>query len=82
MSNLDLEIQRRFKCGKCRGTSATIHRIATTGSGFTRFIDRQRTVFIAVSCTRCGYTETYDRAALEGRDRATEILDLLFGLGE
>jgi len=82
MAELEEKIARRFRCAKCRNSSGKIRRFAATGSGITRFIDWQRNEFLSVSCSRCGYTEIYDPSVFEEKGKVTEILDLLFGLGE
>lgn len=78
---MDLEsaIGERFVCAKCRHQEVYIKRIATTGTGFSRMFDIEHNVFLACSCTRCGYTELYNPEILEGKDNLGTILDLIFG---
>jgi predicted nucleic-acid-binding Zn-ribbon protein len=82
VGSLEEKIAERFVCGKCRNSSGEVRRFAATGAGITRLIDWQRNEFLAVSCESCGFTELYDPRVFEDKDRLTEILDLVFGLGE
>jgi predicted nucleic-acid-binding Zn-ribbon protein len=82
MGNLEDQIGARFKCSKCKNSSSNIRRFAATGSGLSRFVDWQHNEFIAVSCDRCGFTDIYDPSVFKDKGRVTEILDLLFGLGD
>lgn len=82
MGDIENQIAARFKCAKCKNSTAKVRRFAATGSGITRFIDWQHNEFISVSCGRCGYTEMYDPEVFGDKGKAVEILDLLFGLGD
>ena len=79
MRELDQQLASRFICPKCRVSGASVKRIAATGTGFSRLFDLQRNRFIAVSCTRCGYTELYDPRAFGDQEKTTDVLDILFG---
>lgn len=50
---------RNWKCTKCNNHEFETDKIATTGSGFSKFFDLQNRKFGTISCTRCGYTEMY-----------------------
>lgn len=80
MKDLDVQIKRRFKCGKCKNTSAEVRRFAAAGAGITRFLDWQHNEYITVSCLHCGFTEIYDPRVFQDEGKAMSILDLLFGL--
>jgi len=49
------------------------------GTGFSRIFDFQLNRFIAVSCTRCGYTEFYNPRVLGDQEKTTDVLDVIFG---
>ena len=78
MRPLDEKIAGRFRCAKCRNTGANVRRVASTGTGISRFFDVQHNRFIAVSCRHCGFTEFFDPNVLEGKDNLGTILDVLF----
>jgi len=48
-----------YKCPKCGHTEYEVDQIRTTGGGFSKIFDVQNKKFVAVSCTRCRYTELY-----------------------
>ena len=77
--NIDEELAYRFICPKCKSSGASVKRFAATGTGLSRVFDIQHNKFIAVSCQTCGYTELYNPDILERKDRAGDVLDLLFG---
>jgi predicted nucleic-acid-binding Zn-ribbon protein len=81
-SYLDEQIKAKFKCAKCRNTTANVRRFAATGAGITRFIDWQHNEYISVSCMNCGYTEMFDPEVFSDKGKAVKILDLIFGLGD
>jgi predicted nucleic-acid-binding Zn-ribbon protein len=76
---IDEELARRFVCSKCKATGASVKRFAATGTGLSRLLDVQHNVFIAVSCTACGYTDLFNPEILEGKDNAGAIIDAIFG---
>ena len=82
MGYLEDQIGARFVCSKCKNSQAKVRRFAATGSGITRFIDWQHNEFISVSCNKCGYTEMYDPEVFRDKSKVTNVLDLLFGLGD
>ncbi len=77
--NLDREFAARFTCPKCGSSGARVKRIATSGTGLSRLFDLQHNKFLAASCERCGFTELYSLAVLEGTRPGMDVLDLLFG---
>lgn len=67
---------KNYNCPKCGNRTAETDQIRTTGSGFTKFFNIQNRRFLAVSCTKCGYTEFYR----EGKTgAASNILDFITG---
>lgn len=74
---LDEQLQTRFKCPKCKHQGAKTRRFAATGAGFSRFIDIQHNVFLAVSCKHCGFTELYDPRIIEGGGHLMDVLDFI-----
>ena len=82
MGALEEQIGARFKCSKCKNSSGKVRRVAATGSGLSRFVDWQHNEFVTVSCSRCGFTEIYDPEVFKDKGKVTEVLDLLFGLGD
>ncbi len=48
-----------YKCPKCGNPEYNVDQIRTTGGGFSKIFDVQNKKFVAVSCTRCKYTELY-----------------------
>ena len=67
---------RSYTCPKCGNRKAEKDNIRTTGAGFTRYFNIQNRRFIAVSCTRCGYTEFYKESLTSS---ASNILDFITG---
>ena len=65
----------RYTCPKCGCCDFTSELIQTAGGNFSKFFDVQTKRFIAVSCSRCGYTELY-RAKT---DTGMNVLDFLLG---
>ena len=76
---LDEQLAAKFVCVKCKGSGATVKRIAATGAGISRVFNIQHNKFITVSCKTCGYTELYNPEILEGKDTRGDILDIIFG---
>lgn len=67
---------KNYNCPKCGNRTAETDQIRTTGSGFTKFFNIQNRRFLAVSCTKCGFTEFYR----EGKTgAASNILDFITG---
>jgi hypothetical protein len=65
---------KSFQCIKCGNKKAEVDNIRTTGSGFTRFFNIQNRKFVAVSCTKCGFTELYHAGKTSG---ASNVLDFI-----
>jgi predicted nucleic-acid-binding Zn-ribbon protein len=68
--------QKSFICTKCGNRQADIDNIRTTGAGFTKFFNIQNRKFLAVSCSKCGYTEFYRQGKTSG---ASNVLDFITG---
>ena len=68
--------QKSYTCPKCGNRQADIDNIRTTGSGFTRFFNIQNRRFVAVSCSKCGFTELYRQGKSSG---ASNVLDFITG---
>ncbi len=51
--------QFSYRCPKCGNTQAEVDEIRTTGGRFSKIFDVQNKKFMAISCTRCRYTEFY-----------------------
>lgn len=77
--SIDEQLAERFVCCKCNQQGAYVKRFSATGTGLFKLFDAQHNVFIAASCSSCGYTEIYNPDILESRSHATDVLDLLFG---
>jgi len=73
----DAEMAAYFTCPKCGSKGAKVERIASTGTGLSKFIDLQHMRHLGVSCLRCGFTEFYDLSVIEGSDTLGDILDIL-----
>lgn len=67
---------KNYVCQKCGNKKADVDNIRTTGSGFTRYFNIQNRKFLAVSCTKCGFTEFYKAEKTSG---ASNILDFITG---
>lgn len=67
---------KSFTCAKCGNKKADIDNIRTTGSGFTRYFNIQNRKFVAISCSKCGYTEFYKAERTSG---ASNVLDFITG---
>jgi predicted nucleic-acid-binding Zn-ribbon protein len=78
MPEIEERLGQAFVCSKCRQHGANVEKLAMSGTGFSRFFDIQPYRYAFVSCTRCGYTETYNLKTLEGNDDVGHILDILF----
>jgi predicted nucleic-acid-binding Zn-ribbon protein len=80
LSQIEKEIESRFKCAKCHHTGAGVKSLAMTGTGLSRFLDLQHNRYVFASCNNCGYTEVYDLDKLSGgKDTVVNILDAIFG---
>ena len=75
---VDEKLAQRFVCCKCNNKGGLAKRIAATGTGISKLFDIQHNKFIAISCHRCGYTEFFNPAILEGHSRIGDILDVVF----
>lgn len=63
----------QYVCGKCGGKEYQRNEIRTEGGFLSAAFDVSTNKFIAVSCTRCGYTELF-RANLAA---ASKLFDFL-----
>lgn len=63
---------RRFVCARCGEKGARVETLRLSGT----WLETGRHRYIFASCRSCGYTETYDLRALQGRDSA--FFDMLF----
>jgi hypothetical protein len=69
-------IQKSYTCAKCGNRTFETDNIRTTGAGFTKFFNIQNRKFLAVSCSKCGYTEFYREGKTSG---ASNVLDFITG---
>ena len=65
----------QYRCAKCGCTSFESDQFQATGGNFAKLFDIQNKKFIAISCTRCGYTELYKGQTSTGWN----VLDFFFG---
>ncbi len=56
------QLGRSFKCPKCRGDQGHVRRVQFPKTMFSKLLRREPGEFAFVTCTLCGYTETYDLA--------------------
>ena len=77
--DFETEMARKFRCPKCKNRGASVKRFAATGTGLSRLLDFQHNEFIAVSCTRCTFTELYNPQIVESKASLMNVLDALFG---
>jgi len=68
--------QKSYTCAKCGNHQADVDNIRTTGAGFTKFFNIQNRRFVAVSCSKCGFTELYRQGKSSG---ASNVLDFITG---
>ncbi|SFH58725.1 zinc ribbon domain-containing protein [Planctomicrobium piriforme] len=78
-TSLEDEFRSRFRCCKCRSTTASVDWIAGTGTGPSRLLNWQIKQFLSVSCGHCGYTEFYNADVLNERSKIGDLLDLIYG---
>jgi len=52
-------MKKEYICPKCGNTQFETDEIRTTGGKFSKLFDIQNKKFVAVTCTRCKYTEFY-----------------------
>jgi predicted nucleic-acid-binding Zn-ribbon protein len=64
---IDQILTQEFHCPKCNHTGAHVERLAMSGTGFSRFMDIQRHVYVFASCLACGYTEAYNLKILQNK---------------
>lgn len=62
-------------CVKCGARDVEQKEVAMTGTGLSKMFDIQKNEFVVISCTRCGYSEFYNKRSSMG----SNILDLFFG---
>lgn len=67
--------KRQYSCPKCGNQNFISDQFQATGGNFAKIFDVQNKRFIAVSCTRCGFTELYRAES----DAGWNILDFLIG---
>ena len=67
--------RKQYVCPKCGCTQYESDQFQATGGNFAKMFDIQNKRFTTISCSRCGYTELYKKAA----DDAMDILDFLIG---
>lgn len=52
-------MKKEYICPKCGNTQFETDEIRTTGGKLSKIFDVQNKKFVAVTCTRCKYTEFY-----------------------
>lgn len=52
-------MSQKYVCTKCGHAQFESEEIRTTGGRFSKIFDVQNKKFVAVSCTKCGFTELY-----------------------
>ena len=67
--------RKQYVCPKCGCTQYESDQFQATGGNFAKMFDIQNKRFTTISCSRCGYTELYKKAA----DDVMDILDFLIG---
>ena len=77
--DIEKEMAKKFVCAKCGHKGGLEDEVAMTGTGLSKLFDIQHNEFLAISCTKCGYTELYNLAIMRGKDYTMDILDILFG---
>ena len=77
--NYESELQNTFTCPKCGTPGGYTRKVSISGSGLSRFFNFQQSRYIAISCSGCGYTEFYNPVVFQGKNNATDPLDLIFG---
>lgn len=78
MPTTDEMLSQAFTCTKCGSHGAKVERLSMAGTGLSRLLEVQTHRYAFASCNRCGYTEIYDLAALEGTDSLGTLLEILF----
>jgi hypothetical protein len=78
MSRVDHELAEKFVCAKCGEHGGHVERVAMSGTGLSRLFEVQHMRYAFVSCTNCGFTETYNLKVLEGKDNLGTLLEVLF----
>lgn len=63
----------QYTCTKCGNKEFTSSKISTTGSTLTKIFNVQNKKFIAVSCSKCGFTELYKKST-SGIENAADFL--------
>ena len=48
-----------WRCIKCNNHEFKTDKIATTGTGFSRYLNIQNKKFSTVTCSKCKFTEMY-----------------------
>ena len=67
--------QQMYQCPKCGNPTYVTDQFQATGGNLAKFFDVQNKKFIAISCTRCGFTELYRSETSTG----SNVLDFLIG---
>ncbi len=49
----------KWECPKCKNDSYEMDEIRTTGGALSKFFNVQNKKFVAITCTKCKYTEFY-----------------------
>lgn len=73
VTNSKKEIARRFNCTKCHARSCLIDDVSIHGGALTRMLPGSSSRYLAVSCSVCGYTEFFNRAAAVYDSQAEKV---------
>jgi predicted nucleic-acid-binding Zn-ribbon protein len=60
--------RKNYQCPKCSNTSYETGEIRATGGFWTKFFNIQNKRFATITCTRCKYTEFYQRTTSKGEN--------------
>lgn len=55
---------KNWKCPRCSNTQFKTGEMRVAGSGIASMLDLEDRKFTSVTCTRCSYTEFYQKTAL------------------
>jgi predicted nucleic-acid-binding Zn-ribbon protein len=77
--SVEAAFRSHFRCERCASRQCKVKRIAATGTGVSRLLNLEHNRFISVSCQSCARVELFDLDVLEGRNRLSDVMDLLFG---
>jgi predicted nucleic-acid-binding Zn-ribbon protein len=77
-SKVEASLERNFSCQRCGCKGGHTEQVAMAGTGLSRVLGVRQFCYAFVSCSNCGYTETYNLRTLAAKANPDITIENLF----